>query len=317
MTQRPGVTLIEVLVAIMITAIGLLALLTLFPLGALEMAQSIKDDRTGHIKHSAVAVANAWNIGNDPIVVKAMLNPGGGLPPLNPNNPSQANSPSYPVFVDPNGWWANTGAWQNWMAGQQGLLPPRVTFSLLSPTSPDTQFVSNVGHRQRQLLRWTTFLDDMTFPRDDPNGVPEGRPCIPSTGLVDRAPKYSWAYVMRRPKVAVSSVVATTVVVYSGRALNAPTTGENFYSAQFTPGPNLVTLSWGAGQTAPDVVNGGWIFDGTMTPNPHGYFYRIVSITQGSNGPNSMDVEVQTPLRSSGPGVVVVLDNVVEVFERP
>src|SRR5579885_1848168 len=42
---RPGVTLTEVLVAIFIMGIGLLSLLVLFPLGALNMAQAIKDNR--------------------------------------------------------------------------------------------------------------------------------------------------------------------------------------------------------------------------------------------------------------------------------
>ena len=44
---RRGITLLEVLIAIFITGLGLLALLTLFPLGALEMAEAIEDDRTG------------------------------------------------------------------------------------------------------------------------------------------------------------------------------------------------------------------------------------------------------------------------------
>jgi hypothetical protein len=47
------VTLLEVLVAIFIMAIGLLALLTLFPLGALRMAQALKDDRTAQVAVSA------------------------------------------------------------------------------------------------------------------------------------------------------------------------------------------------------------------------------------------------------------------------
>ena len=44
-----GSTLIEVLVAIFVMGVGLLALLTLFPLSALEMAQAIPDDRTATI----------------------------------------------------------------------------------------------------------------------------------------------------------------------------------------------------------------------------------------------------------------------------
>jgi hypothetical protein len=54
--RRAGVTLIEVLAAIFITGVGLLALLTLFPLGALALAQAIKDDRTAAVAQGAVAL---------------------------------------------------------------------------------------------------------------------------------------------------------------------------------------------------------------------------------------------------------------------
>ena len=54
-----GVTLTEVLVALFITGIGLLALLTLFPLGALELAQAIRDDRASHLQEVADELAVA------------------------------------------------------------------------------------------------------------------------------------------------------------------------------------------------------------------------------------------------------------------
>ncbi len=54
---RPSVTLTEVLTSIFISGVGLLAMLTLFPLGSLEMAQSIRDDRAGHAKESSTNVA--------------------------------------------------------------------------------------------------------------------------------------------------------------------------------------------------------------------------------------------------------------------
>lgn len=56
---QAGITLVEVLVAIFIMGIGLLALLTLFPLGALEMARAIPDDRTAAVAADAVALSQA------------------------------------------------------------------------------------------------------------------------------------------------------------------------------------------------------------------------------------------------------------------
>jgi Tfp pilus assembly protein PilV len=57
--KQAGITLLEVLVAIFITGIGLLALLQLFPLGALDMAEAIKDDRTAAVAARAVALSDA------------------------------------------------------------------------------------------------------------------------------------------------------------------------------------------------------------------------------------------------------------------
>ena len=56
---QAGVGLTEVLAAIFVMGIGLLALLTLFPLGALQMAQAIKDDRTGAVAARATALGAA------------------------------------------------------------------------------------------------------------------------------------------------------------------------------------------------------------------------------------------------------------------
>lgn len=58
-SRRHGITLLEVLAAIFIIGIGLLALLTLFPIGALQMAQAIKDDRAGQAAADAVAWSEA------------------------------------------------------------------------------------------------------------------------------------------------------------------------------------------------------------------------------------------------------------------
>jgi hypothetical protein len=53
----PTTTLTEVLASIFISGVGLLSILTLFPLGSLEMAQAIQDDRMGHADDTAANVA--------------------------------------------------------------------------------------------------------------------------------------------------------------------------------------------------------------------------------------------------------------------
>jgi hypothetical protein len=58
-SSSSGVTLVEVLAAIFVMAIGLLSLLALFPLGALSMAQAIKDDRAATIAARADAFSKA------------------------------------------------------------------------------------------------------------------------------------------------------------------------------------------------------------------------------------------------------------------
>src|SRR5437763_12971326 len=63
---RPAVTLTEVLVAIFVMGIGLLALLVLFPLGALSMAQALKDDRASQAAAQAAAIETALDFRNDP-----------------------------------------------------------------------------------------------------------------------------------------------------------------------------------------------------------------------------------------------------------
>jgi Tfp pilus assembly protein PilV len=69
MTRRPAVTLIEVLVSMFIMAIGMLALLVLFPLGAISMGQALKDDRCASTASMAENVAIATNVRHDSTVL--------------------------------------------------------------------------------------------------------------------------------------------------------------------------------------------------------------------------------------------------------
>jgi hypothetical protein len=324
--RREGVTLMEVLAAIFIAGIGLLSLLTLFPLGALKMADAIKDERAAYAGENAKAIANANGIRLDPSVQAYMLgqpdpfnnNYQTGLPPF---PPTWAGA-GYPVLVDPIGYcraFAATPMWQNWMSGTTNPSPspmgptgiPRCTMSWLQPSAPTGT-----------IIRWTTLLDDMTFDFDGPT---TGMPNTSITGFVQRQGRYTWAWFCRMPQAAAPSVVELYVMVFSGRSLDYVGLNqlEQNYSAVFSPVNNVVSITLAPGQARPNLRRGNWILDSTMLDpsgqayNPRGYFYRIVSVTDTS--PTTFDIEVQTPLKNApqnSPGTIMIFENLVEVFPK-
>jgi hypothetical protein len=323
MNHRSGVTLVEVLVAIFVMGLGLLALLVLFPLAALNMSQAIKDDRTGNAAANADSIGVAWNIRQDLNVQKAILNPiGNGTTPL--PDLSLALGPSYPAYVDPVGWVLAGGPTQAVAPvgplfmpvppGWTGSGMPRTTLRFVNDTTfGDANFPAD---RNAQIMRWFSLLDDQVSWGD--SGVPSP---------VQFEQRYSWAYLLRAPAAVNGNVnnpgpttVNVSVVVYSGRQQQLNNAGmpmgENAYQANFNAGSTIVQVSWTPGvQDKPPIRRGGWILDATMEPDPHGYFYRVVGVTD--TGPGSMDIEVQTNVTvGANPGVLLVLENVVEVFDK-
>lgn len=307
---RRGITLLEVLVAIFVMAIGMLALLTLFPLGALSMRQALKDNRCQQAAVNATAVAIARDIRNDANVVNWMTN---GLPPTNWPAGTSYDGPSNPVYVDPIGSWLGLGR-----LGGTGAI---------ARTTP--QSVGSVS----TALRHFSLLDDMEF---DPNGLP-----VTSSNVVQRSYRYTWTYLVRRPRAFDPSAVELTVVVSAGRPTVA-LADEPAYSATGTQGDTSVTITYpplnNATDTAkPSIRSGAWVLDASPEQNPadilrHGptrsYFYRVVSVTDAGN--QKLTLELQTPLRAPLPpnptqppdpnnpprGVIVLMTDVAEVFEK-
>jgi hypothetical protein len=133
MTRRPAVTLMEVLIAMFIMAIGMMALLALFPVGAVSMAQALKDDRCAYASSMAenVAIVNNVRYGDANVTV------------------ALTNSPL--VYVDPYGV----------ILGPLGGIIPRV-----SPS-----FITNAGNGAPQLTdRWFSLPDDIGF---NASGTPD------------------------------------------------------------------------------------------------------------------------------------------------
>jgi prepilin-type N-terminal cleavage/methylation domain-containing protein len=304
MRARPGVTLLEVLIAIFIMGIGLLALLALFPLGAATMTQAMRDARLAEAGHNGKGVCFSQNIMHDGNVNPLYLSGAPGSPPLLPD----WNGPSYPVYVDPIGVWYITG-----MSNQ------------IAPNFP--RIASSQTTNSASALRWCSLHDDYTF---DNSGSAIN---AATGGVVERESRYTWAYLMKLPNVQTPSVVDINLVVYQGRNLQVPG-GETPYQVVSVPNPKTIVVAYNNGNK-PNIKRGGWILDVTSyNPNDPalrplalkygpvaGTFYRVVDITDvnvGGVGP-ALEVELQSSQNISQNVVVpikniLVLDNVAEVF---
>jgi prepilin-type N-terminal cleavage/methylation domain-containing protein len=318
LSRRAGVTLIEVLVAIFVVAIGLLALLTLFPLGALTMGQAIKDDRIAQTAANATATLKVMDVLSDANVSGALAN--------NPGNAISGSLPGYAVYFDPIGFLQYAGASQSQVGGVPGM--SRVCSSWLLNAAQQPPLV-NVLNRPPLIRGWFTNLDDMTFTNDGSMmGVPaddalgQSVPAAPNTPggpfrAYPREGRFTWAAMLRRPHVA-EGVTEVYIAVYSGRSANlnpipnlsglAPAGETPLGVAALTPTVITVNLPTA---NPPDIRSGAWILDGTPAPG-HGDFYRVTNVTVNGNG--TADLELQTPIKVAGISQVILMDNLAEVI---
>jgi hypothetical protein len=352
--SRPGVTLTEVLVAIFVMALGLLALLTLFPLGAIQMAQALKDDRTtqtalqadgtlrSYWRHNVITSVLA---NKDVPLVQALSDPLYTAPPLGPEwgpaqyrqfvphgsaamyppIPDTADVPSYPVMIDPLGLFAqspNSPAqfWVGWRAETRLRSTPLVARRNLS-------MVINQPNHTSVAIQTCCLTDDFTF-------RPNGSPTEPG-GSLSRQGRYSWAAVIQRPNNTNQDVATLKILVFDGRPPLLATPGDEVVLTNVTidiPGvQRAITLSVpnrGADQL-PLIRKGGWIMDGTINPTlRHANFYRISGVTEigpdpvnPNNTVFSLDLETEIK-RADGlpapyPAQIYLFAGLAEVFERP
>ena len=312
MRQRRGVTLVEVLAAIGIMGIGMLAILVLFPLGAMSMARALKDDRAGTIAWNADSICTAMDYRNDPQVLPAL---GSNYTPPSPLGGATAPGPSdplgagYPVFIDPH--YNLAGAIAAKTLGPSPNPQPRdyLAYPNIRRVTPQKLLaLANAPAIIEARERLFCFNDDMGF---SINGYPKEH----SDG------RYTWAYMLRRLQSGLPSSTEVTVIVYSGRPIELPQAEETY---SVTPeDTTAVLLSWVAGQEEPPLRKGHWLFDTTPNIRPRGgvnygtvnaQFYRVMDVTQ-VNG-NTMRVEVQPPLRHTNVSQMMLLKGAIEVFER-
>jgi hypothetical protein len=247
--------------------------------------------------------------------------------------------PSYPVYIDSVGWQSNqaSGFQKWWIAGNTPNIPyaiprrplyiRRQEFLNTTGTTMLNRFhplgnpliPSNNFGGTWLIMRNFGLLDDLTF---NPDGTATVTGVAPRN-VVQRQGRYTWAYMVRRPNNLVARQIELTVVVYSGRSIDVPSS-ENAYltppatDAEVVPaagGVTSIALDY-TGRPKPALRRGWWVLDTTMTPIPQGYFYRVVDVNDDT--PNRLRLELQTPVRAAGnpQRVFAVLDNVTEVFEK-
>jgi hypothetical protein len=313
-TRRAGTTLMEVLVAIFIMGIGLLSLLVLFPLGALNMAQAIKDDRIALVSANAAALAEGRDIRND----FQLLGAGTDYfkdPSIGGNvvTPASDDGPSYAVLIDPIGSLSAPPANQFWVGDKgpllQGSIPRRT--------------VSFIGNNPQTMPALATqafsLMDEIRF-------ADTGSPDLTS-GEVERDTGISFAYLMRRPRTADRSVVDVSIVIFVGRSVRATqdlappeytyyTIGNSSVTYDNTRNVLVVTWDPNVGESAPPIKAGGWFLDGTLG---HGFWYRATDVQEA--GANTLEISVATPFKgfpanAQTSGVVMFLDGVAEVVEK-
>lgn len=186
MNHRTGTTLMEVLMAIFIMTLGLASILVLFPLGAVNMSQAIKEDRSALACRNAVNIARAWNFREDYRVHPNYYSAVGLLPLY----PGYLHS-SIPVYLDAMG---------------NSYITTKAVGDLPGTSVGFPRFPPFTGATPQKTQRWFTLRDGVTF---DVNGMP-----LLLGGQVQRDPRFSWAYLCRQARATGGySTLFTTAAV--------------------------------------------------------------------------------------------------------
>jgi prepilin-type N-terminal cleavage/methylation domain-containing protein len=313
---RSGFSLSEVLIAIFVLAIGMMGILALFPLGAAQMAQAIKDERSGQLAdiseaHMRILWRQAWlvpystanptnaNVGT----LDSEVNMIGRCPEYTfdfGNTSAASTGPGQPIYLDPIGYPVQPS---KTLAGS-GVIQ-RVTLGIapgsgsvgVSQTSMWAQGAASLGQR----IRLFGLIDDLTFQQNGEAAVP-----------VNRADRYNAAFLLQRPKNNVRQEVNLKVVVYQGRSPDIASAEVTLprLSSPLVPGSDSLSVSTDG---TPLRLNS-WVLVWGTTPVPFADFYRVVGYT-------SSQISVSPQIRAHGnvssyTGTAAILTDVIEVFDR-
>lgn len=317
-TRRPGLSVLEVMTALFVAALGMLSLLSLFPLGAVRMGQALRDSRAAETVVQADTHMRLWwqkyvveQPGAEDPAFHALDNPGNTFDPAHPfvaaPVASTSTAPSYPVALDPLGWQAYPGTRRNRLAGN---LFPRRTMNWILTSGRPAEF----------SFRVATMMDDLTF---NESALPYNDLTIttyPATPpRIERQGRYNWLAVIQRPVNANRHVADLKIAVFDGRPPGiAPGDAEQAFSptGAIAAGTSQLIL----GGNSDHLRAGSWIMDGTLDGGSvrNAVWYRVQAIDRDTL-PGNMIVDLQTPLiRNVNTNTrFYAFKGLLEVFDRP
>ncbi len=321
--RRAGFSLVEVLVAVFIVSAGLIALLTLFPLGAVQMGQALRDDRSQQCALQADGkIRELWRSRvidqnfNDEFFT-TLDDADGALATFAPlaSAPYQRHA-SYPVLFDPFGYSSYTINKQRRVAQPSGTFFPRRTTGAAFVPPPPT-----LAYRSAMLQ------DDMEF---GPDGTPADRDGLPvnvSGQPIFRAGRYNYAAVIQRPDNSNRNVADLKILVFDRRSPGVdPIDNELAYAVNAViPGQTQITLP-----ASNDILGlrvGSWVMDGTLVNGGvrNANFYRVTGL-DADTVPTQVTVELHIPIVKTRGDVnptaaynatFYVFRELIDVYDRP
>jgi len=264
--RRAGSTLTEVLVSLFVMAAGMTALLTLFPLGALKIAQMVKDDRTAQTAGQADATMRMYwqaNVvtptatSNDPVLPTAFGEPNNalgatGVPgPIHPltglqlaasqmaGNPNltvanNGGQPSYPVLVDPLGFLARSGPsllqerfWVARSSSTGNTFVPRR--SLGFTVNPAQALYAPLNFRPfttADAFGNCSLIEDVAFNTNGEAFYDRATQPPSAAASNSRQGIYNWAALLQRPRFGDRNTATMTILVFDGRPPLLAVTGD-------------------------------------------------------------------------------------------
>jgi hypothetical protein len=311
-----------------VMALGLISLLTLFPVGAIQIGLALRDDRCKQTAVQADAFMRAYwqarvivpltdvNPATKPDDFYLAMDDPNWTGPMGTAPSEVFTSPSFPVLVDPIGYHTYSGAAKTAVASDTVVAFPRRNIGIVDTITTTVPMLD-----QQAALRNCVMLDDWTFVE---NGL------AATNGGVTRVGKYNWAVVLQRPAGAsiTNRPASMTILCFGERPplLNSTDNEKLVTGVALTANSTTITGISKPAVTPTDpnspplLKKGGWVMDGSIdtggTPNRYANFYRITNVNEQAT---TFDIEIEPPL--IGPVLpttrLFFFAGLTEVFQRP